>query len=66
MEYLLDKINRIRTAGQATLKLCRNSPFFIYNGNKFRVYRLGKPGRKCRVVLIVKYKKVNLSIHDIR
>lgn len=65
MKKILDKIDRIRSRGRATLKVERNSPFFRYNGNTFAVDSIGTPGYKCRITLIIRNKKVHFTVNDI-
>lgn len=65
MKKILDKIERIRNRGMATLKLEKSSPFFRYNGNTFPVESIDEPGYKCRITLIIRNKKVHFTIHDV-
>ncbi|MCT1525815.1 hypothetical protein ACS126_03330 [Sphingobacterium lactis] len=65
MKKILDKIERIRNRGRATLKLPKSSPFYYYNGNTFIVDSIGDPGYKCRVTLIIRDKLVHFTIHDV-
>ncbi len=65
MKAILAKVERIRARGVATLKLEKESPFFIYNGNTFKVDSIVNPGYGCRVTLLIHNRKVEFNIHQL-
>jgi hypothetical protein len=65
MKKILDKVDRIRARGMATLALEKDSPFYRYNGNTFKLHSIQNPGYGCKVTLIIKFKKVQFDIREV-
>lgn len=65
MKRILQKIDRIRATGTATLNLCRESPYYHLNGKKFKVDSMGTPDYKCRITLVIYNELVDFTVNDI-
>lgn len=49
----------------ATLSLDKESPFYRYNGNTFKIHSIQNPGYGCKVTLIIKFKKVQFDLREV-
>lgn len=65
MTNLYTKHQRIRARGKATLCVSRTHPFFVFNGNTFKVLEIDHPNPKCRIRLAIKGKVVKVGISDV-
>ena len=65
MKRLLQKVDRIRASGTATLNLDPVSPYYNLSGKRFKVESMSSPGYKCRITLLIDGKPVNFTINDI-
>lgn len=65
MKRLLQKVDRIRASGYATLNLETSSPYFHLSGKKYKVESMGTPDYKCRITLLVDQEPVDFTINDI-
>ncbi len=65
MYKILQKIDRIRAAGQAILKLEPNSTYFHLNGKCFKVKKIGPADYNCLVTVLIQDKAVDFSIKEI-
>ena len=65
MKRLLQKVDRVRASGTATLNLDTVSPYYYLSGKRFKVESMGTPGYKCRITLLIDDKPVDFTINDI-
>ena len=65
MKRLLQKVDRIRASGTATLNLDLTSPYYHLSGKKYKVESMGTPDYKCRVTLLIDDKPADFTINDI-
>ncbi len=65
MKRLLQKVDRVRASGTATLNLDPVSPYYNLSGKRFKVESMGTPGYNCRITLLIDDKPVDFTINDI-
>jgi hypothetical protein len=65
MKRILQKIDRIRATGTATLNLSPESPYYHLSGKKFKVDSMGTPDYKCRITLVIENELVDFTVNDI-
>lgn len=65
MKKLLNRVDRIRASGSATLNLEPGSPYYKRNGCKFKVHSMETPDYKCRITLIIDDQTVDFTINQV-
>lgn len=65
MNKLLQKVDRLRASGQATLELPPDHPHCHLSGKRFPVESIGTPGYKCRVTLLIDGDFIDFTINEI-
>ncbi|MFD2968838.1 hypothetical protein [Sphingobacterium bambusae] len=65
MYKILQRIDRIRASGYATLNLPSDSPHYHLDGKRLPVKEIGTPDYKCRVTVLAEGGAIDFCISEI-